>query len=111
MFRMYVVNRRLRSLVALVSAALLLSGVAATALGPQPQAVLGTGFTYQGQLKNGTAPYSGSCNVQFSLWDSQNNNTGQVGSTHTIPGVPVSTGFFTALVNSGGQFGPTAFNG
>ena len=62
------------ALVACVLAALLLSVAAVTAQGPQPQgaqAALGPGFTYQGQLKTGTAPYTGSCNMQFSLWDAQ----------------------------------------
>src|SRR5438105_4662704 len=51
-----VVNRRWLCAVALLLAALFVSGVAVTAQGPQPQAALGTGFTYQGQLKNGSAP-------------------------------------------------------
>src|SRR5438093_10169635 len=113
MHGMNVVNRRLWSLLALVLAALLLSVAAVTAQGPQPQgtqAALGPGFTYQGQLKNGAAPYSGSCNLQFSLWDAQSSGT-HIGSTQTIPGVPVNNGLFTVLVNSAGQFGASAFNG
>ena len=96
MFSINIVNRRGLWLVALVSAALLLSVAAVTAQGPQPQgpqALLGPGFTYQGQLKNGTTPYNGPCNMQFSLWDSQSNGTGQVGGTHTIPGVAVNWQF------------------
>src|SRR5947208_12950983 len=116
MFDLNIVNRRLWSLVALVLAALLLSVAAVTAQGPQPQAALGAGFTYQGQLKTGTTPYSGSCNMQFSLWDAQGSGSpptggAQVGSTHSIPSVPVSNGLFTVVVNSGGQFGPSAFHG
>ena len=93
--------------------ALLMSALMVTAQGPQPQgtqAALGPGFTYQGQLKNGAAPYSGSCNLQFSLWDAQSSGT-HIGSTQTIPGVPVNNGLFTVLVNSAGQFGASAFNG
>ena len=58
MFRVYIANRRLWSLVAFVLAALLVSVAAVTAQGPVPQgpqATLGPGFTYQGQLKNGRA--------------------------------------------------------
>ena len=115
MFTRFVIVRQRRFMVAaLVVAVLLLSGVAAMAQGPQPQDVqanLGSGFTYQGQLKNGSTPFSGSCNMQFSLWDSQTNNTGQIGNTDLVPDVNVSNGLFTTIVNSSGLFGLTAFNG
>src|SRR5439155_19389311 len=67
-------------------------------------------FTYQGQLKNLGGAINGTCNLLFSLWDAQSNGT-QVGVPHTIPGVTVSNGLFTVFVNSGGQFGASAFNG
>ena len=100
MFGMNVVNRRLCSLLALVLAALLLSAAAVSAQGPVPQGpqtILGSGFTFQGQLKNGAAAYNGSCNMQFSLWDAQGSGSpptggAQVGAMQTIPGVPVSNG-------------------
>src|SRR5439155_19209121 len=104
MIDLHVVNRRWLCVVALVLAALLVSGVAVTAQGPQPQGVqaaLGPGFTYQGQLKNLGGAINGTCNMQFSLWDAQSNGT-QVGVPHTIPGVTVSNGLFTVFVNSGG---------
>ena len=46
---------------------------------PQPPGPVGSGFTYQGQLKSSNVPVGGSCNMQFSLWDSAGNNTGQLG--------------------------------
>jgi hypothetical protein len=41
----------------------------AGAQGPGPQAVLGTAFTYQGELRTTSDPVSGTCHLQFSLWD------------------------------------------
>lgn len=34
-----------------------------------PQAVLGSGFTYQGLLNKDGSPASGQCDMQFSLWN------------------------------------------
>ncbi|HET6317619.1 MAG TPA: hypothetical protein VFG86_14250, partial [Chloroflexota bacterium] len=65
MFGRHVVNRRWQWVVALVLAALLVSGVAVTAQGPRPQASLGTGFTYQGQLKKNNGPVNDTCNLTF----------------------------------------------
>ena len=113
MFDMNVVNRRIWSLVVLAMAALLLSVAAVTAQGPTPQgtqAALGPGFTYQGQLKSSSAPFSGSCSMQFSLWDSPSNGT-QVGSKQTTNGVNVVNGLFTVQINNSGQFGASAFDG
>jgi hypothetical protein len=45
---------------------------AVNAQGPQPQspsALQGTGFTYQGQLKQNGAPVNGSCNFAFKLFN------------------------------------------
>ena len=59
-----------------------------------PQAVLGSAFTYQGQLKNANGPVTDQCDMQFSLWDSDGNSTGQVGFTQTEV-VGVRNGLFT----------------
>jgi hypothetical protein len=89
--------------------------VAVQAQGPQPQSpqtVLGTGFTYQGQLKKSSIPVNDiNCVMTFSLWDSQSNLSGQVGANQIITPVVVSGGLFTARVNGGNQFGPNAFTG
>ncbi len=59
-----------------------------------PSADLGTGFIYQGQLQRDGAPYSGNCDLQFSLWDAASDGT-QVGTTQEKNNVPVSNGYFT----------------
>jgi hypothetical protein len=77
---------------------------------------LGTGFTYQGQLKQGGLPLSGTADFQFTLWDaagSGNPPTGgtQVGGVQAVTAVPVTAGLFTVTLNAGGEFGSDAFNG
>jgi hypothetical protein len=100
--------------------ALVLGAVAVLAQGPKPLGVssaLGTGFTYQGQLKKGnTLVNDPNCSLTFSLWDSPGSGsppTGgtQLGSTQTISPVAVTNGLFAVLLNSANQFGPSAFNG
>jgi hypothetical protein len=72
---------------------------------------IGTGFTYQGQLKNsGGSPITSTCTFDFSLYDALSGGT-QIGGTSTVSGVSVVNGYFTTLVNSGGEFGAGAFNG
>jgi hypothetical protein len=76
----------------------------------EPQALAGTGFTYQGQLKNASGLVNGACDFQFSLWDDASAGA-QLGSTQSITGVNVSGGLFAVQLNGAGQFGPSAFNG
>ncbi len=60
-----------------------------------PQGVVGIGFTYQGQLKQGGAPFTGVCDFQFTLWNDLNAGaqvTGSVSKTN----VAVNRGVFTA---------------
>ena len=47
-----------------------------------PDALLGTSFTYQGQLRKATGPISGTCDLQFSLFAVGSGGT-QVGTTQT----------------------------
>lgn len=61
--------------------------------------VLGTGFTYQGQLKSGDAPYTGACDLQFGLWDALTGGT-QIGGTLTKTSVSVTQGYFTVALDS-----------
>lgn len=82
------------------------------AQGPLPQspeAALGTGFTYQGELKKNGVPLNGTCNMTFSIWDSLSNLTGQIGSSEAINNIVVTNGRFTAVLNSGGAFGANAY--
>lgn len=88
------------------------SRVIAQASGPtSPQAALGTGFTYQGQLKDGSGnPISKTCDFQFTLWDALTGGT-QVGAVSPVTGVSVTNGLFSVVVNGGGEFGEAAFTG
>jgi hypothetical protein len=90
----------------------------ARAQGPQPpqggvgiQAALGTAFTYQGQLKKGGSPISGTCDFQFSLWDEAGSGSpptggNRIGITQTAT-ISVTNGLFTAQID----FGSDAFRG
>jgi hypothetical protein len=74
-----------------------------------PQAAVGTGFTYQGYLVRDGTPISDTCDLRFSLWDTDVVGSGsQVGSTQTKAGVPVSEGHFTVPELG---FGADAFEG
>ena len=60
---------------------------------------LGTGFTYQGQLKSDGTPYSGSCDFLFGLYDAATMGT-SVGEL-TVTDVAVSEGIFTTQLDYG----------
>ncbi len=78
---------------------------------PDVAQALGTGFTYQGQLKNsGGSPITSTCDFQFTLWDALS-GVSQVGSTSPVTGISVVNGYFSTRVNTGGEFGAAAFNG
>jgi hypothetical protein len=102
---------RIVSGLALVCALVLVGGFSASAALPfveaqaeQPEVPLGTAFTYQGQLKVDDAPYTGTCDLEFSLWDALTNGT-QIGSTLTKTNVGVAAGFFTLTLDFGtGRF-------
>jgi len=68
--------------------------------------IIGTGFTYQGQLKDAGGPVSDNCDFQFSLWETLAGNE-QVGATLEQTNVPVTEGLFTVLLNFTGP----AFDG
>lgn len=93
-----------------ILAALLTGNVTAQSGPVGTQALAGTGFTYQGQLKNANGPVTGVCDFQFGLWDADSAGA-QMGATQTIAGVNVSSGLFTVQLNEAGQFGASAFNG
>ena len=92
---------------------LTLAGGLSQAQGPQPPedvgvpVVLGTAFTYQGQLKQNGNPVNGPCDCEFSLWDAASGGA-QIGSTQTQTNVSVVNGLFTI---SNLDFGSGAFNG
>lgn len=79
-------------------------------------APLGPGFTYQGQINAGALPINGVAHLRFSLWDDAGTGAppvggNQLGVSQLIADVPVANGVFVVLLNAGGEFGATAFNG
>ena len=90
--------------------AALLFVILVTAAAARAATPLGTAFTYQGQLKQSGTPVNGTADFLFSLWDAATGPI-QVGSTQTINGVSVTGGLFTVMLNAGGEFGATPFNG
>ncbi|MFN0280227.1 MAG: beta strand repeat-containing protein [Pyrinomonadaceae bacterium] len=66
-------------------------------------------FTYQGQLKNSSAPANGNHDFEFLLFDSLSGGS-QLGSTITLTNVAVTDGVFSVQLNFGSQFpGATRF--
>src|SRR5512147_552665 len=104
-------KRRSLYIPVLIMLALVLSasGVIAQSLGSQnvavPQAVVGTGFTYQGQLKQGGSTFTANCDMAFRLYDSVISGA-LVGSAITTT-VPVTNSLFTAQLD----FGASVFTG
>jgi hypothetical protein len=96
-------------LLLLILGTLLAGNAAAQSSAIGPQALAGTGFTYQGQLKNASGLVNAVCDFQFSLWDDASAGA-QLGSLQSIAGVNVSGGLFTVQLNGAGQFGASAFN-
>ncbi len=75
------------------------------------QEPMGTTFTYQGRLRQGGAYVEdAACDFQFSLYDAPTGGT-QVGTTQTASGVAVRDGYFTVNLNTGNEFGASAFTG
>jgi len=69
-------------------------------------ALVGTAFTYQGQLKSGGNPVNGTCDFQFTLYDAASGGTSL--GTQTKTGVSVTNGLFTIPDL---DFGAGAFQG
>jgi hypothetical protein len=105
-------NKKLLSITALtLLVGVTLIGAPALAEGNAPAALLGTGFTYQGQLQDtGGNPITSTCNFRFSLWDAVSGGN-QIGANSNVNGAAVATGKFTLQVNNGNEFGNSAFSG
>lgn len=69
---------------------------------------LGTGFTYQGRLRDDGMILNGLVDLRFTLTDGTG---GTVGSAVTLADVAVADGLFTVELNTNGEFGPDAFDG
>jgi hypothetical protein len=63
----------------------------------------GTAFTYQGRLNTNNAPYTGTAEFQFTLWDAASG--GNVVATNNPPSVitSVAAGLFMATLDFGGH--------
>ena len=67
-------------------------------------APLGTAFTYQGRLTDGSGPANGTYDFEFRLYDAQSGGA-QVGSILTQNDIPVTQGLFTVVLDFGtGRF-------
>ena len=75
-----------------------------------PSALPGTGFLYQGELRDGGGPVNAACDFEFRLFDAVSGGA-QLGGVHTKTNVTVANGRFAALLNDASQFGPRAFDG
>ena len=71
-----------------------------------PQADVGTAFTYQGQLKNGSGPVNGTCDFRFNLYTDELSPTLVAGPVDR-GNVTVSDGYFATSID----FGAGAFTG
>ena len=67
----------------------------------------GTAFTYQGRVNQNAAPFSGSVELLFTLWDAATNGTQQAATTPTSTVVTATNGLFVALVDFGAAFPAT----
>jgi hypothetical protein len=72
----------------------------------EPQAPLGSSFTYQGQLSDGGVPATGPCDFRFVLYDAQIGGS-QVGPIQERAHVELSEGRFGVNLD----FGASAFTG
>lgn len=97
--------------VSLFLVSLLVAGLSqAQEPGPQadalPGAVVGSSFTYQGQLEKAGMPVNDSCDFQFTLFDAASGGS-QVGPQQTAANLAVDKGLFIAAMD----FGAGAFAG
>ncbi len=68
---------------------------------------LGTSFSYQGKLQKDAAPYTGTADLLFRLYDDVGAGA-QVGADVTLAGVTVTDGLFTVDLDFGNVFDGTA---
>ncbi|MCB9422001.1 MAG: hypothetical protein H6667_19530 [Ardenticatenaceae bacterium] len=66
------------------------------------ETAVSTSFSYQGRLKRGGTPYTGSCAFRFDLWDAAVAGTKK--GTVNLPNVPVTEGLFAVELDFGDQF-------
>src|SRR5437016_3049651 len=83
-----------------LSCVLLMTLIALAAPSAHAQTPLGTGFTYQGQLKNGGSPASGLHDLRFRLFDALTGGV-QVGVALCLDNVVMADGLFTVSLDFG----------
>ena len=83
-----------------------LAGAAGSALA-QP---ISPSFLYQGELRSAGSLHQGTADVRFTLWSAPTGGT-QIGTSLEALGMDLTDGRFSVMLNSGGEFGPAAFNG
>ncbi len=71
------------------------------------QALASTAFTYQGNLKDGSGPATGSYDFEFKLYNDPNAG-GQIGGTVPKTGQTVTAGLFSVQLDFGNVFDGTA---
>lgn len=86
--------------------ALLLFSAATLALSPPSLLAQGTGFTYQGQIKQFGSPVNGVSDLTFALFDAASGGN-QIGQQLVVNDLAVTNGLFTASLD----FGSGAFTG
>jgi len=96
-------NRVVMLIVGLLCAVLAGTAMAQSGKPSAPGAAVGTAFTYQGQIDRNGALYTGTCDLQFSLWDAASAGT-QQGATLTVNAASVDNGVFTVELDFGNQF-------
>lgn len=68
----------------------------------QTNDAMGYGFTYQGTLSSGGEPYTGTCDLRFTLFDAHSGDN-QICSPEAMADVGVTNGLFTVLLDFGGN--------
>ena len=71
-----------------------------------PQAIVGTAFTYQGRLEDDSGPVNGNCDFKFTLYGSVDGSD-QIGSVQTQDDIALDDGYFSVALD----FGENRFNG
>src|SRR5207244_1839866 len=69
---------------------------------PAATNALPTAFSYQGQLKQSGMPFNGTVTLGCTLWDAVANGN-QIGTAVNLPGVTVTNGLFSVVLNGAGE--------
>jgi len=74
------------------------------------QAIVGSGFTYQGRLEDSSGhPVDDVCAFDFTLWDAESG--GNLVGHQIVSDVSVDDGYLAVLLNGGGELGERPFDG